>query len=407
MLFLIIEILGILYVIYRYRLAQIKHLNFWGNPNFYLFFLAIFYLIHPCYFYYQEIFRLSVYDETIINSVYSWCIYYYFIFLIFYIISSDKLLISPEHKIVYISKLGKKFIVTFLLTSFVILSILVLYGTRQINNGTSRIIRYEFYEKITKFIGFIPLVWFIITWSFVMAMMTKKLYYLFFFLPLLYLEFACSSRFYIFIFIIALLSFRLNVIRKNINPIYFVSIAIFLFSIGIIREHLSGINLMSIYLTSFGEFINTWSSIGLLLNEKFIFASSPLFVFVQSLIPEPFSGLVFGPKLNYAAMITSMHNFNFGLGSSVVTEGVVYGFFFASIFPIIIGLIYFILHKYLNRNTISNKLIFFFLIITTYSIYRGAAIINISSHIMIYFFIFKIPYSLLKYFALIKVKDAF
>lgn len=405
MLFLILELLGIIYIIYRYKIAKELQLNFWGNPNFFLFFLSIFYVIHPCYFYYQEIFRLIIYDEKIITSIYYWCTYYYIIFFIFYILSTDKPLLFLDYKLVHISKLGNHLIIFILSVCFIILSIIILYGTRNINGGISRVEKYDVYEKIIKISGFSFLVWVVITWSFVMSMLSKKWYYLLFILPLVYLEFICSSRFYIFVFIIAALLFRINIIKKTINVLYFSIFSVFLFLIGILRETFSGINIISLYIMSFGEFINTWTSIGLILSDKIRLDASPGFVFVQRLIPEPFSGFIFGAKLNYTDKISDMHNFGFGLGSSVITEGVVYGTLFAILLPILIGLIYLGLNNYSKKNTISGMLICFFMIINTFSIFRGSSIINISSYIMIFFLIYKFPYFILKYFDLIKVED--
>lgn len=390
--------LTVVYVYYRYRKAGEKE-DYWSNGNLYLLLLSVIYLIVPGQIYIYEVFRLASFKESTLNQICNYSIYYWIVFFIFYLISSDgkfdKNNASKERMNQLIASrlvLTSTSTFTLTLTSILLFLITVIF-TYNINLDIPRTEKYIIFTKIQQLPGFVFLSWFVIIWTFVLAIKKKKLYYFLSYTPLIYIDLILAGRYYLFLSAVAIFLYFSIIKKIKVKLMYMILIPLILQFIGAVRDGFNfGVGAIEKIVDLSGELINTWTSIGLLLEFDYTSNQNPFILFLTRLIPQPLFGFLFGEKKSYADEINSMHHFDFGMGSSILTEGFAYGSLFAIALPIIIGLIYFNVGKKFNKNrSLNSSVIHFMLIINVFSIYRGASIVNFASLISIYFIIYFLP----------------
>lgn len=386
-------LLGFIYIFSRY-IKSGNIINFYCNPFLYLFGLSLFYLILPCVVYEYGFFRLIIFDEDIIEIIYIYCYYYSLVFFLFYLFNKDESFIDGK----YINfQLQNKYIVALLsLSSAYILFICTQYINFEILL-LSRVDKYSIYNNISSYPGFLFTSWFIIIWSFYLCVNKKKLNYILFIFPLIFCDLILYSRYYIFLLLIFLILFYSFVKKVKLNLVLLLSLCFPFFLISIIREDFENISIFDILQRICGEFINTWYSIGLVLINNFEYDVNPFIVLISRIIPNPFYSYFFGPKVWYGDKMGDFSNFPFGLGSSVITEGLVNGEFYALVFPIVIGFLIYLFFSYSRTNSPISFIIRFLIIANIYSCYRGVFTVNTGSFIMIFIFIFYVPFLFLRY----------
>jgi hypothetical protein len=399
-LFILTEILTVVYVYYRYRKAGEKE-DYWSNGNLYLLLLSVIYLIVPGQIYIYEVFRLASFKESTFNQICNYSIYYWFVFFIFYLMSSDRKFDKNNESKERLNKLiASRLVLTLTSTSTsililttILLFFIIITFTYNINLDIPRTEKYLIFTKIQQFPGFVFLSWFVIIWTFILAIKKNKIYYFLSYMPLIYIDLLLAGRYYLFVSAVAIFLYFSIIKKIKVKLIYMILMPLTLQFIGAIRDGFNfGAGAIEKIVDLSGELINTWTSIGLLLESDYTSNQNPFILFLTRLIPQPFFGFLFGEKKSYADEINSMHDFGFGMGSSILTEGFAYGSLFALALPIIIGLIYFNVGKKFNKNrSLNSSVIHFMLIINVFSIYRGATIVNFSSLISIYFIIYFLP----------------
>ena len=402
MLLNIIELFSFIYLFIRYKNAKNKNYNFFSNPFLYFFILSIFYIIIPAEIYYSNLYKLVELKENYVNDVYIYSVYYFFIFFIFYFFSKDPKNNITIHLESNLSNLGFKIIYIFITLLTIILSVIIFINTRNIVNTDSRVDKYNTYSYIQSIPSFTFLSWLIIIWSLFISILKKSIYYLLFLSPLIYLEFVCSSRYYIFLFIIDLYLYNFFITKYKLNLLKISFPILLLFLIGFMREPTSdnSFNLLNFYARTFGEFINTWSTLPLVVNNNYHFDGSLIITFLSFIIPQPFSSLLLGEKLIYTSKITSLHELNIGLGSSIITEGYVYGTYFIYLYPFIICFLINLYYKKISKLQIDGVIIYLFIFINMFAIFRGSGITNFATSLMLFFLLYIIPKEILKHFRL-------
>jgi hypothetical protein len=140
----------------------------------------------------------------------------------------------------------------------------------------------------------------------------------------------------------------------------------------------------------------------LVVQNNYQFEGSLLLTFISFLVPQPFTGFIFGDKQNYTTHISKLHDLNIGLGSSVLTEGFAYGVNFLFFYPIFIVFFIYIINKYIYKFKIDGVIIFLFLFSNFFAIFRGSGVTNFATSLMIFFILYILPKELLRHFGLFK-----
>ncbi len=393
MFLVLILILTLFFIIARYynTISSFGH-SFFITPEFQLLILSTFYLIIPSILFNSELPKLINFSQLVIDKLQFNSVYYHLVFLINFIITKRKNPINFSFQVNF-KKNGEYFLLLILTLSSGIILIEVLYNLFITNFSVfsqDRVFKYLFYLQTKKYIGFVLFSWIIIIWSFVLGFIKKKIWPLIFLFPLVLLELICSSRYYIFILIISylLLYFRKNNFELKLKYVLVLFSFFILFSFLRDANGELGDNFFLTLVSSFGEFINTYNSAGLVYDFNFVSKFSLFTYIFQFFIPQPIFVLFFGAYYNVNDYITSMHNFDFGMGSSILVEGYIFGFMFNFIFPILICILYKILSSNISKNTL---IIYFLFSISIFSIFRGAFLINIGPNFLIYILVYLVP----------------
>ena len=404
MFYFIIYLLSFITLLNRYKNAKKFNLNFFANPFLYLYILSIFYIIIPASIYFTGFYQLIESDENNLNRIEFYSIYYFLIFWFSYLFSKD-----PVHnKLPFVTSklniLGVK-ILRFILFLFSLFLFLIIFiKTNGINSSDSRNVKYDIYSSILNIPSFTFLSWFLIIWTLFLSIIKKRIIYLLLLTPLIYLELICSSRYYIFIFIVDIFIYNFYVLKINLNiKKVFIPILI-LFLIGFIREPPSNVpfNLLDFYSRTFGEFLNTWSTLPLVVQNNYHFDGSLILTFLSFLIPQPFSGIIFGEKKSYTTFLSNLHELQIGLGSSIITEGYIYGNFFFFLYPFLIILVVFLINKKIYKVKIDGVIILLLLLSNFFAIFRGSGITNLATSIMIFFILYILPKEIFRYLGLFR-----
>lgn len=376
----------------RYQNAKRRGLIFFITPELQLVILSSFYLIVPSLLFSQDIPKLIDFPDEVVIKLKDFSIYYHLVFLLNFILNRRKYNIKLDFNISFRENIKTYFSLLMLLLSIYILFI-ILFKLREFGLGflsLDRVSKYIFYVQTKKVFGFVFISWFIIIWSFVQGIVYKKSWPLLFQSPLILLELICSSRYYIFIFLISflILYYRIKSKELNLKYVFFIFLIFILFSF--LRDSggdITGTALQNM-VASLGEFINTYNSAGLVYHYGFLSKLSPLIYTFQFFIPQPIYILFFGSYYNVNDFIGLMHDYEFGMGSSILIEGKVFGLFFNLIYPVLICLFYKILSQKLNKH---NYILFYLFSISIFSVFRGAFLINLGPNILIFILIYFIP----------------
>ncbi|NQV77973.1 MAG: oligosaccharide repeat unit polymerase [Lutibacter sp.] len=380
-------------VINRYLITIKKsEYSFFITPEFQLLILSTFYLIIPSFLFNSELPKLIDFNQIVIDKLQFNSLYYHLVFLINFILTKRNNPLNLSFQI-NLKKNFNYFILIFLALSSGVILIEILYNLYKTNFSVfsqDRVSKYLFYIQTKKYIGFVLFSWIIIIWSFVLGFVQKKIWPLVFQFPLVLLELICSSRYYIFILIISylLLHYRRTNTELKLKYVFLLFLYFILFSFIRDANGEVGDNFFLTLASSFGEFINTYNSAGLVYDVNFISKLRLIPYVLQFFIPQPIFVLFFGAYYNVNDYITSMHNFDFGMGSSILVEGYSFGFIFNFIFPILICLVYRMLSFNLSKNTF---IIYFLFSISIFSIFRGAFLINIGPNFLIYIIVYLLP----------------
>lgn len=82
---------------------------------------------------------------------------------------------------------------------------------------------------------------------------------------------------------------------------------------------------MSGMINGFGEFIFTWETSLAVLNVGYVSDENVLITVLLRMLPSGFSTMFGDIQANYQDALARIYNADFGLGSSILTEGLVKG----------------------------------------------------------------------------------
>ncbi len=376
-------------IVFRYVNA-INKVSFWQNPYLYLLLASIFYLIIPLQFYYYEIFRLNEFSSEVIEKINSFTIYYFVVFSAAYLISKDNFfLIKINFKY---NKLNFQLIKISVLFSLIIFIALITSKLGTFDLSAPRVDKYKFYMENINSSILIAITWFIIIWSSILAICKKNIWYMALIFPILIFDLLFSSRYFSFLSISAVIVLYYFIKLKAFKPFVLLLFFLFFLSITVLRD--SGNFNISIYdyiMKILGEPINSWNSIGLILSSNIKFDPDWIDILIFKILPNPLYSYIFNSKSTYADLIGDTHNFEFGMGSSLITEGYMHGYLFFFVCPLIICLTIYLLELIPIKNISDKYVVRWFILLNIYSIFRGSFLSNSISLLSIYFFIYLIP----------------
>ncbi|HHC7255839.1 TPA: hypothetical protein ACN38V_004675, partial [Vibrio parahaemolyticus] len=156
-----------------------------------------------------------------------------------------------------------------------------------------------------------------------------------------------------------------------------------------ITKESSAVSLMSGMINGFGEFIFTWETSLAVLNVGYVSDENVLITVLFRMLPSGFSTMLGDIQVNYQDALARIYNADFGLGSSILTEGLVKGSFFSILHPIFLC-IYFSFSNMLNRTrSLLSRIYCFLSILSIYSVFRGSFYISLGeNHYVLFFYLY-------------------
>lgn len=392
MLIYIYILITIIVLFYGYRHTIAIKQFFFIHPATQLLLLSLVYLLLPALIIDENYFKLIAFDDSIYVKLYKYSLYYHSIFLINFIVSIK----FSKVKFKFNFNLSSKSILylkcILFLASFYLLLIIVFkvitFGPSLFS--LSRTQKYDFYLMVKSFPGFTFFSFVVLIWAFVVGISRKVLFPVFFLLPLVLLEIICSSRLYIYDTFILFSLLFVNKYEKELNFKYLLFIGFSFIVVSFFRDGSGDLNnnFITILISSSGEFINTYTSTGLLIENNYESNLNPILYSLQYFFPSSLLNTFSMKPYNINDYLSTMHDFEFGIGSSVLLEGIAFGKTFFYLFPIIVSSFFTFLY---NKITSSSIVLFYLFLLNIFSVFRGSFLINIGVSIYMFLFLFLFP----------------
>ncbi|MEZ9068204.1 hypothetical protein AB4453_21580 [Vibrio atlanticus] len=358
----------------------------------YLFVGILFYSVLPSWIRVNSVFAFFFVSQDIVDEVTWLSLYYWFVIFIAYSLSKSS---SVDYRVfnfkIKQNKLLDIALLAFLLVSFLYVLFLTFTKATPAISAVSRGNKIEFYYMVVNSPGFMIISWMTILYSVFFSLRRRNRIFLLFQLSLVLLDLITSSREYILSFLLSYIVTSAFLERKI--PIYLVFLSFMsLVFISILRTGVienGTFDLMSGIINGLGEFIFTWETSLAVLNYGFISDENILVTILLRMLPSGFSLMVGDLQMNYQNSLDAIYGANFGLGSSIITEGLVKGNWFVMLHPIFICL-YFHLSNMLNRTPFLFSRIYTFVsILSVYSIFRGSFYISLGeNHYVLLFYLY-------------------
>ncbi|MFQ2222919.1 hypothetical protein ACK32A_08875 [Aeromonas enteropelogenes] len=355
----------------------------------YLFSGTLFYLIIPAWIRINDIYSFFSVSENVVEDVVWLSIYYWCVVFTAYALS--KSCISNYSALVLMPKQNKilellLFVCLFLSSIYILL--LTFLKAMPAMDTVGRVNKIEFYYMVINSPGFMIISWMLILYTVFISLQKRNRIYLIFQLSLVFLDIVTSSREYILTFFISYIVIS-SFLKKKI-PILFVfcgfSSLVLLSVLRAFTKESNTVSLIGGIINGFGEFIFTWETSLAVLNVGFISDENVLVTVLFRMLPSAFSSLFGGIQLNYQSSLDHIYNADFGLGSSIITEGIVKGTLFSILHPIILCM-YFSFSNMLNRtDNLLSRLYCFLSILSIYPVFRGSFYISFGENNYVFFF---------------------
>lgn len=366
--------------------------GFWTNPLMYLFVGVLFYIVFPTWIRVSGSYAFFSVSEHIVDKVVWLGIYYWFVMFLAYKFSKTAVcdysrinLNQKQFRIVEI------FIFALLLVSFIYILYLTVTKAMPALSVASRVNKIEFYYIVVNSPGFMIMSWMVILYSVFLSLQNKNRYFLIFQISLVFLDVVTNGREYILSFLLSYIV--VSAFLKKKIPLALVALSfVLLVMMSILRAGGLGLNAfdsIGAMVNGFGEFIFTWETSLAVLNNDFISDENVLVTVLFRMLPSGVSSVVGDLQINYQDSLDAIYGANFGLGSSILTEGLVKGWVFSMLHPIFISL-YLYISNILNRTSFLFSRIYSFVsILSVYSIFRGSFYISLGeNHYVLLFYLY-------------------
>ncbi|EGR3013198.1 hypothetical protein DMW30_25050, partial [Vibrio parahaemolyticus] len=384
-----ILLFSVIYLIHRLLKEKEK---FWSNPLMYLFSGTLFYLIIPAWIRVNDIYSFFSVSDSIVESAVWLSVYYWGVIFITYAISKSSvsdfsvLVLRPKQ-----NKVLEFLLFTFLCLSSIYILLLTYLKAMPAINAVGRVNKIEFYYMVTNSPGFMIISWMLILYTVFISLQKRNRWYLVFQISLVFLDVITSGREYILSFLLSYIVTSAY-LKKKIPILLVVTSFVSLILVSILRaitKESSAVSLMSGMINGFGEFIFTWETSLAVLNVGYVSDENVLITVLFRMLPSGFSTMLGDIQVNYQDALARIYNADFGLGSSILTEGLVKGSFFSILHPIFLC-IYFSFSNMLNRTrNLLSRIYCFLSILSIYSVFRGSFYISLGeNHYVLFFYLY-------------------
>ncbi|WP_154590019.1 hypothetical protein [Vibrio paracholerae] len=357
----------------------------------YLFSGALFYLIIPAWIRVNDIYSFFSVSDSIVKNAVWLSVYYWGVIFITYIFSKSSvsdfsvLVLRPkQHKLLELLL----FIFLFISSLYILLTSLKAIPAI---NTVGRVNKIEFYYMVTNSPGFMIISWMLILYTVFISLQKRNRWYLVFQISLVFLDIITSGREYILTFLLSYIVTSAY-LKKKIPLLLVFTSFVLLILVSVLRsitKESGAVSLMSWLINGFGEFIFTWETSLAVLNVGYISDENVLITILFRMLPSGFTSAFGDIQVNYQDALARIYNADFGLGSSILTEGLVKGTFFSILHPLFLC-IYFSFSNMLNRTRCLLSRIYCFLsILSIYSVFRGSFYISLGeNHYVLFFYLY-------------------